>query len=90
MAVTSIRIPRCEKEEQFRKRTDLEVELEGLKKELEDASAMNEREEALVGTPHPNETPAQPAPEYESQMAMMVVVATAVPFLSSLKYVFLT
>ena len=58
MAVTSIRIPRCEKEEQFRKRTDLEVELEGLKKELEDASAMNEREEALVGTPHPNETPA--------------------------------
>ena len=63
MAVTSIRIPRCEKEEQFRKRTDLEVELEGLKKELEDASAMNEREEALVGTPHPNETPAQPAPE---------------------------
>ena len=32
---------------------------------------MNEREEALVGTPHPNETPAQPAPE--SQMAVVVV-----------------
>ena len=88
MAVTSIRIPRCEKEEQFRKRTDLEVELEGLKKELEDASAMNEREEALVGTPHPNETPAQPAPE--SQMAKMMAKMIAVPFLSSLKYVFFT
>ena len=69
VAVTSIRIPRCEKEEQFRKRTDLEVELEGLKKELEDASAMNEREEALVGTPHPNETPAQPA--LQSQVVMV-------------------